>query len=228
MHRDPARRLRLGAAAALLVAASAGPALAVPFGGVEFPQGAASFADAVVGFTVGAGGVSDPHDDPANALGTPDFTNVSCSVGNCSYVSLGSGGSLTLRFVDNVLTGSGDADDDLWIFEIGPDVEDTFVEVSENGSVWLSVGSVTGSTRGIDIDAFGHGLASAFSFVRLTDDPNEGAGSGSTVGADIDAVGAISTRLVVVETPEPAALALFAGGLAALSWRRRRSVVAAN
>lgn len=78
-----------------------------------------------------------------------------------------------------------------------------------------------GSTAGIDIDAFGFGLASQFGYVRLTDDTNEGAQSGNTVGADIDAVGAIST--VVTQVPEPCGLALFATAMVGVQRRRRRA-----
>ena len=56
-------------------------------------------------------------------------------------------------FIDNALTNSGDGGFDLHIFEIGPDVEDTFVEISVDGVVWHAVGKVFGSTAGIDIDA---------------------------------------------------------------------------
>ena len=78
---------------------------------------------------------------------------------------------------------------------MGPDVEDTFVEISVEGAVWHPVGKVFGSTAGIDIDAFGFGPGDHFSFIRLTDDGNEGGQTGDTVGADIDAVGAIASQL---------------------------------
>lgn len=42
--------------------------------------------------------------------------------------------------------GSGDSQPDLWIFEVGPDVEDQFVEVSTDGQTWSPVGKVGGST----------------------------------------------------------------------------------
>jgi hypothetical protein len=167
-------------------------------GGVEFPQGAQSFADAVVSYIPGSIQPSLPHQNPAKASGIPDSNGATCpSQEACTYVSLGRGGSVTLRFPDNALTGSGNTDLDLWIFEVGSDVEDTFVEISRDGTNWFSLGKVFGSTSGIDIDAYGFGPTDRFSFVRLTDDPNEGDHSpGGTAGADIDAVGAISSAAV--------------------------------
>ena len=221
----------LGGACALGL--GVGAAEAEVFGGVDFPGGAASFADLVVSYQPGLEGA-----DPAagfrgafNALGTPDYSgaNVCSTTADCDFVSLGVGGALVLRFVDNVLTGSGTSADDLWIFEIGPDVEDTTVDVSTDGINWLSVGGVTGSTRGIDLDAFGFGTSSAFSFVRLIDVANEGDTGGASVGADIDAVGAISTRAVTPGVPEPGtwALMILGFGMAGAGVRARRKAVAA-
>ena len=102
---------------------------------------------------------------------------------------------------------------------MGPDVEDTFVEISADGAIWFAVGSVFGTTSGIDIDAFGFDSTDTFGFVRLRDDPDEGSQGGASVGADIDAVGAIST---IQTAPEPGAFALVALGLAAVGYRRTR------
>lgn len=186
---------------------------AVTIGGIEFPDGAVSFADAVVSFDPlenGGPGPTDPNfSDPSAALGIPDYANPT------GAVSLGSGGSLILQFTDNRLTGSDDSRPDLHIFEIGPDVEDTFVAISQNGIDWVEIGKVFGSTSSIDIDQFGFGTNDEFSFVRLIDDQNEGATGGSTVGADIDAVGAIST--VPAPVPVPPLLPLFAFGMVILA-----------
>lgn len=171
-------------------------ASAETFGDVLFPQGAISFADQVVSFKRGSPAPSAPHVRAENALGVPDYRSGSncSSAASCRFVSLGSGGSLVVRFTDNVLTGSGNSDIDLWVFEIGPDVEDMSIDISPDGRTWHSVGAIGGGRSGVDIDAFGFGPTTSFAYVRLTDDPNKGERSGATAGADIDAVGAISTR----------------------------------
>lgn len=203
------RVLLLGAALWLLILPV--PAQADPV----FPAGLASFADAVVSFdpVIKSGQPTAPYRDPSQALGAPDFPPL-------GYVSLGDGGTIVLQFTDNSLTGSNDSAFDLWIFEIGPDVEDTFVRISKNGIDWLAVGKVFGATSGIDVDAFGVHAGDYYSFVELRDDPNEGANTGDTVGADIDAVGAISSA-PPVQMPEPATLWLCALGLTTLVARRR-------
>ncbi len=191
------------------------------FHGVEFPGGIASFADSVVSYNPAFGGgavPTTPFQDASQALGAPNFPEGT----DPEYVSLGAGGRIVLRFTNNSLTGSGNSDHDLWIFEIGPDVEDTFVDISKDGSTWFSVGAVTGATRGVDIDAFGFGTSDFFSFVRLTDNIALDATSGTTVGADIDAVGAISTAPPVGTVPEPATLLLVATACAAGAFRRRK------
>jgi hypothetical protein len=209
-------------AALVLLAAPAVSAGPITVGGVEFPQGLSSFADQLVSFdpVIKSGQPTEPYLDGSQALGVADVSS-----GGIRYVSLGDGGSITLRFTDNSLTGSGSSGLDLWIFEIGPDVEDTFVEISKNGSLWHPVGKVFGATSGIDIDAYGFGVLDFFSYVRLTDDTNEGDQSGSTVGADIDAIGAISSAPPVDPgdpVPEPATLLLFGTGLIGARFFRRR------
>ncbi len=106
------------------------------FGGIEFPQGVASFADEVVEYDPHHSGGAVPSNpnftDPAEALGPPDYSGGSTGTGS---VSLGSGGRLTLKFTNNKLTGSGDSADDLHIFEVGPQVEATAVETLVTSSV---------------------------------------------------------------------------------------------
>jgi hypothetical protein len=83
--------------ASLLISASA---FAIVYGTVDFPDGAVSFADAVVSYNPAFGGgtvPTAPYQDTTRALGIPDYTSVSSS----SDVSLGAGGRLVLRFTDN-------------------------------------------------------------------------------------------------------------------------------
>ncbi len=217
----------------VFICASIAPAAQAVFigntqGGTDFPQGAASFADVVTSYSPGMVGSNptEPNRGSGNALGIPDYngSNTCANQAECPYVSLGDGGIIVLQFTDNKLTASGNTNLDLWIFEVGPDVEDTFVEISVNGIDWIDAGKVFGTTAGIDIDAItGVLLTDQFEFVRLTDDPNEGGQNGATVGADIDAVGAISTILTPVRAPEPATLALLGLGLAGIGFSRRKA-----
>ena len=201
------------ASTSLLVAVHAS---ATPIGGIEFPQGAISFADLVVSYMPGSD-VGGTYMGPAEALGTPDY-NDSMEEG---AVSLGEGGSLTVAFTDNSLTTSGDSEKDLWIFEIGSAVESFQVEISTNNINWIDLGFVLGQPTGIDIDAIiGVDVGELYSYVRLTDTP--GNQSGFPYGeADIDAVGAISSGQAV-PLPAPAGFALFGLGLILLAVSRRR------
>jgi hypothetical protein len=201
--------------AALTMAAGAASAASVTYDGITFPEGSISFADKLIDLSFGSPAPTDVNfTDGSAALGAPDYTHPT------GAVSLGDGGSITLEFVDNRLTGSNSSAADLHIFEVGPDVEDTFVEISKDGVLFHKVGKVTGGTKSIDIDQYGFGINDLFRFVRLIDDTNEGGQSGSTVGADIDAVGAISTTLAPV--PLPATGLLLLAGLGGIALQKRR------
>lgn len=189
-------------------------AFAEIYGGIDFPDGEASFADQVLRYDplhCGGPAPTDPNYlDPQKALGPPGG----------GAVSLGRGGLLELRFVDNVLANSGDDGlKDVHIFEVGPDVEDTFVAIrptaatfalldpsdDADGDGFFEIGKVFGSTSSIDIDLIFTGFSAAtlqFDAIQLIDDYFEGNSGGSTVGADITAVGAISS----LSLPQPIAV----------------------
>ncbi len=154
---------------------------------VRFLLGAVAFADRIDRFSptreLGA-----QYSDPSQVLGTPEYATDSCPSSSECYLSLTSGGSIVLEFVDNTLY-DGDGDD-LAVFEIGPDVESTAIAVSVDGVDYIEIGRVEGASATLDIG--GRGPAGArYRFVRLTDDPDQGDRGGRTPGADIDAVGAI-------------------------------------
>lgn len=222
-------------------------ASAIPFNGVEFPMGEISFADAWVDYDPSYSGGDAPKEivqDPTEALGVPDYPY---GAGYPDYVALGDGGMIVLRFVDNYLIGSGDDRPDLWIFEIGTDLEDMHVAISTDNRNWVVLddeddgddddddeNNIVASLRpsgwpnvpdpsgaGIDIDPFIKAIGmenSLFSYVRIIDDRKTGFSKGDYTGADIDAVGAITTAPV----PEPATIVLLlTGGLLMVLLRRK-------
>lgn len=175
----------------------------VVFGDRVFDIGTLAFADTVVNYNPTAGGGPGPVaglDVSADALGIPNFSGLGEPVAGQGAVSLGRSGSLTLSFTNNFLTGSGDANPDLAIFEVG-DSEEVLVEVSADGSRFTPVGVASAANRFLDIDAFGFSTNSRLAFVRLTDVGIQGAQTGDSVGADIDAVGAISSVAADFYTP---------------------------
>ena len=215
-----------GAALALL----AGAAQAELIGGVEFPDGAESFADGVASYAPPVPGPSDPHQGSGNSLGIPNYAGVNgcASPASCSFVSLGDGGTLIVEFVDNRLTGSGSAALDLWIFEVGPDVEDTFVSISKDGVTYHDVGKVLGSTRGIDIDVFGWGHRRPVPLRQADATTRTRAARAAAVppSAPTSMPSARSPRSPRV--PEPETWAMFMLGALAIGLQRRRAAKTAK
>ncbi len=203
------------------------------FGGINFPDGVSSFADSVITYDCNFGGGQCPaaaFQDPTLALGSPDLDD---PVDH--FVSLGTFGLLEVAFVDNRLTNSGDALDDLHIFELGSDVEDTLVAVrptaatalilgasfDANADGFYEVGSVSGGISSVDIDSFFAGYASGvlvFDAVQLIDEFGQTGPTFGTHGADITAVGAISSEPI----PDPGDFNgdLLVNGADFLKWQR--------
>jgi len=156
---------------------------------VKLPLGDRSFVDEVADFTAGAPPVKDPRwGDPKLALGPPDYTYVT----DVNYLTVGCGGSVVFRFVDNrVIDGPGP---DIHVFEIGPDVEATTLALSEDGQTWDEVGEIKGGDSSVDL-AGKVPEGKTYAWLRLTD--LKTACSSSWPGADIDAVAAINSVLLL-------------------------------
>lgn len=156
---------------------------------ISFEVGPSAFADTVVSFAPG-----DPWSDQNRsqgrlALGLPDYKR---GHGISTAITLGCEGVIELQFTDNVLVDR--TGPDLHVFEVGPDVEQTFVAVSTDGKSWRDVGGIEGGTASVDIRSVADS-GDVFRFVRLTDDGRDC--GGNYPGADIDAVGAIHASEVM-------------------------------
>lgn len=117
---------------------------------------------------------------------------------------------MNLGFVNNTLTNSGSTAADLYVFEIGSQVEASTIELRPldaatqtalvNAGIgdldadgFYEFGGIGGATAAVDIDAHVPGAASGtlfFDAIQIVDAPD--GCSGSTPGADIDAVCALS------------------------------------
>lgn len=151
-------------------------------GQVTFPQGDLSFADEVVHYDNGVEKPVESRRKTRNALGIPDFAD------DRGYVTLGCGGTLVLKFNDNRLIDI--AGPNLYVFEIGPDVEATALAISADGEDWVRIGRIEGGKADVDIAPYVDANQS-FRYVKLVD-LRSGCG-GETPGADIDALGAIGS-----------------------------------
>jgi OmpA-OmpF porin, OOP family len=155
-------------------------------GKITLPLGDISFADKVVRYTPGKP-APQANTNPADALGVPDFNGQIVS----GFVSLGTGGELVLAFTDNALVNIEGPD--LYIFEVGKYIEDTYLFVSKNGKVWKNVGRIGGGSALVDIgDSTKPG--EIFTFIKLQDaKTNINRNDLVWPGADIDAVAAIGS-----------------------------------
>lgn len=155
---------------------------------VDIPGGADAFASSVVEFIPGSPWTKDSLDtDPNEILGIPDRAGYS----NGKAITLGAGGIIVLEFSRLITDGEGG---DIYVFEVGKQVEATKVEVSMDLQTWYYVGMAQGSTASVDIGSAESEAPSEYKYkyVRLTDLYEEP--GGSYPGADIDAVAGLNTR----------------------------------
>ena len=150
------------------------------------PLAELSFADQVVTFTPGDKPSKVPFNNPAKALGEPDYR----STKSADFISIGCDGELIVQFTDNVLVDV--AGPDLYIFEVGPFVEKTELAISQDGSNWLDVGVIEGARSDVDINSL-VGPGEHYNYVRLRNAGKSCGGMHS--GADIDAIAAVGAEI---------------------------------
>lgn len=153
---------------------------------VTVPENA--WATRVVSFDPGSPWTSVKDNmDPEIILGAPDMVELGNNY-TTGVLTLGGGGVLVLEFSVDICDGDGD---DIYIFEVGPAVEATRVEVSSDLVTWYDVGVASGSTAGVDLKGKVP-EGSRFRYVRLTDQKESL--SGRWPGADIDAVAGLNVK----------------------------------
>jgi anti-sigma regulatory factor (Ser/Thr protein kinase) len=156
------------------------------FQGIYFNRGAKAFADEIVN----KNNLIPGH---VAVLGIPNsrrFGFLFLLASHPNDVTLYPGEQITVRFTDNLLTGSGDSQPDLQIFGENQSPNFLEVEISKDKSKWLSLGRITPPTS-IDIDRFGADKDDFFAYVRLTYPHQNHEQSPSPIY--IDAIGAISS-----------------------------------
>lgn len=152
---------------------------------VYFPLGEISFADSIVSFDKGIPRPLVRYQDPLKALGPPDYTGYNSQ----TFVSLGCGGSLVVKFNGNGFMNL--KGDDLYIYEVGPSRESALVEISVDGEKWIEAGVIDGGKAALDLSDRGIDNETVFYYVRVTD--LKDLCRGPSAGADIDAIGAINS-----------------------------------
>lgn len=144
---------------------------------VRVPKNA--FAVKVISFDHGEKWTKDPdHITPENILGTPEGQNL----------CLGKKGHIVLEFAVDIVDNEGI---DIYVFEVGPDVEPTKVEVSVNGKDWIYVGDADGSLSGVDMNGKVP-EGGRYHYVRITDLGKYG--NSQHPGADIVAVAGLNVK----------------------------------
>ncbi len=151
-----------------------------------FPMKQTSFADSVILYDAGAMGENTGGEPDTSrqhfkhVLGSPDDQSV----------CLGSGGTLVIQFIDNILIdGPGP---DLCIFQTDTLHEELQVWISNDGLVYYPAGKTFSAISYLDI----HNVAAPhkiYNYVKIRDNADQGVNSGFCLGGDIDAVGAIHT-----------------------------------
>jgi len=153
-------------------------------GFVYFPLGAPSFADEVISVVEGNPALQDKRfKEKRNLVGVPDY-NIETQE---NLFSMGCRGSIVVRFKDNALIDIEGPD--LYVFEVGSNIEPTTLAISENGTDWTEVGEISGGRAEVDISPYVK-KGQLFYYVRLTD---LGTACEESPGAEIDAVGAIGS-----------------------------------
>lgn len=154
-------------------------------GRISIPMGDISFADEVVKYDKGSPRANPLASDSTQALGVPNYRG-----GISHFAELGCGGSLVVRFTDNVIMDMPGPD--VYIFEVGKYTEATQLHISNDGRSWVSIGRIEGGTAAVDLAGIVK-PGELFRYLMLTDLRTACGGDDSWPGAEIDAIAAIGS-----------------------------------
>ncbi len=166
------------------------------FEDVTICRGPPAFADEVLFYDPGpdVDQIVENLLDPQQALGPPDWVGAPNDADTSGAVSLGDGGSIVVRFVNNGLIGDGTPKPDIIVFKSGNIVEQVIVEISIDGNDWINVGTTNGGTDALDIDDDNTSLLDTYFYVRVMDLAGQGGGIPSSSGAEVDAIATLFDR----------------------------------
>lgn len=156
---------------------------------VYLPLGKISFADTIVEFNIGQSLPIEKYRDSSQCLHEPNYKNYQTP----NFVSLGCGGSLTVKFTDNGFMNL--PGDDLYIFEVGPSKETATIEISQDGQDFIFAGKISGGKSSLELSDVGIDSETVFYYVRITD--LKEVCRSISAGADIDAIGAINSVMEI-------------------------------
>lgn len=158
------------------------------------PDGAGPWADAVISFSQGqtkdGSAISASRSDSSQALGVAESTIV-----EGTFVSLGFGGSITLKFDNGIANG-------VFVVEStnpGYGTETSHIEFSADGTTWTSAGDLSQSGSVSQPRE-----VSCAQYVRITDTSNKDNFSENTAdGYDVDGIEATQGESCTPVTPTP-------------------------
>lgn len=219
-----------------------GAHVANPSGVVCVPRGDAAFAQSVFRYTPGqfptpaTCRTTDTPPYPSDIVGKDQNGTASGTLGPTSVsdptihaslrvnadTSLGVGGVVVLRF-GIPLSGSGNSDPDVWVWEVGMTAEPYEVAVSADGVNFTTVGTANtafNGSAGYDIDDNGFTKSDRLFYVRITDTqtPTPATLVNCTAGSDIDAVAILSSPSIALTKSAKPATGLHAGDVVTYSF----------
>jgi OmpA-OmpF porin, OOP family len=157
---------------------------------VEIAMGDRAFADSLVSYKTGNPAPIEKCRNGKLAVGTPDWDGL-----DNNFAVLGRGGEMVLYFKDNAVVNLEGTD--LYVFELGKYIEETFLSISKDGKKWIEIGKIGGGNAAVDL---GDSIPAneVFRYVKLKDAASfTPQGKDSYPGADIDAVAALGSAFSI-------------------------------